>query len=231
MRIDDARFLHFQPQVVALACALAHPGEDRHTAVLLGDVVDQLHNNDGLAHACAAEQSDLAAAQVGLQQVDHLDARFEHLEARGLVLERRRRTVDRVMQLGIHRAHFVHRLADDVEHPPQRFRPHRHHHRLAQADSRHAAHQALGGLQRDGADAALADVLLHLADDIDGAGDRESLAGHADRGIHQRNLSFRKFAVHGRSGHLDHFADHDLVGSCHVNPWFTPRRPRRSPLR
>ena len=38
---------------------------------------------------------------------------------------------------------------------------------LAQALGLHAAHQAVGGLQRDGAHAAFADVLRHLADDVD----------------------------------------------------------------
>ena len=167
MRIDDAGFLHFEPQVVAFAGALAHAGEDRHAAVLLGDVVDQLHDDDGLAHARAAEQADLAAAQVGLEQVDDLDAGLEHLEARGLVFERRRRAVNGEVRLGVDRAHFVHRLADHVQHAAQRLRAHRHFHRLAQADGLHAAHQAFGGLQRDGAHAAFADVLLRLADDID----------------------------------------------------------------
>ena len=162
VRIDDARFLHFEPQVVAFAGALAHAGEHRNAAVLLGDVVDQLHDDDGLADARAAEQADLAAAQVGLEQVDDLDAGLEHFQARGLVFERRRRAVNGIVQLGVHRAHFVHRLADHVEHAAQRFRAHRHLHRMAQADGLHAAHQAFGGLQRDGAHAAFADVLLRL---------------------------------------------------------------------
>ena len=88
VRVDDAGFLHFQPQVVAFAGALAHAGEHRNAAVLHGDVVDQLHDDDGLADAGAAEQADLAAAQIGLQQVDDLDAGLEHLEARRLVFER-----------------------------------------------------------------------------------------------------------------------------------------------
>ena len=95
VRIDDARFLHFQPQIVAFAGALAHAGEDRHAAVLHGDVVDQLHDDDGLADARAAEQSDLAAAQIRLEQVDHLDAGLEHFEPRRLVFERGRRPVNR----------------------------------------------------------------------------------------------------------------------------------------
>src|SRR5439155_9042828 len=77
--IDDAALLELDPQVVALARALADAAEHRHTAVLERDVVDQLHDDDRLAHAGAAEQPDLAALQIRLEQVDDLDARPETL--------------------------------------------------------------------------------------------------------------------------------------------------------
>ena len=59
--LDDARLLHLVLEVVALAGALAHPGEHRDAAVLLGDVVDQLLDEHGLADAGAAEEAGLAA--------------------------------------------------------------------------------------------------------------------------------------------------------------------------
>ena len=40
--VDDARLLHLELEVVALAGALAHAAEHREAAVLRGDVVDQL---------------------------------------------------------------------------------------------------------------------------------------------------------------------------------------------
>jgi hypothetical protein len=39
----------------------------------LGDVVDQLHDDHGLADPGTAEQPDLAAFGVRRQEVDHLD--------------------------------------------------------------------------------------------------------------------------------------------------------------
>ena len=47
--------------------------------MLHGDVVDQLHDDDGLADAGTAEQADLAALQIRLEQVDDLDPGLEHL--------------------------------------------------------------------------------------------------------------------------------------------------------
>ena len=87
--VDDARLLHLEPEVVALARALAHAAEDREAAVLRGDVVDELLDDDGLAHAGAAEQADLAALDVGGEQVDDLDAGLEDLVGRVELVERR----------------------------------------------------------------------------------------------------------------------------------------------
>ena len=95
VRIDNARFLHFEPQVVAFARALAHAGEYGDAAVLHGDVVDQFLNDDRLADAGAAEQSDFSAAKIRLEQVDDLDSRLEHLLRGRLLFECRGQAVDR----------------------------------------------------------------------------------------------------------------------------------------
>src|SRR6185437_3677916 len=55
--VDDPALLHLEPEVVALARALADTGEDGHAAVLPGDVVDQLLDQDGLADAGAPEEA------------------------------------------------------------------------------------------------------------------------------------------------------------------------------
>src|SRR4029453_10411397 len=102
--LDDARLLHLVVEVVALAGALPHPGEHRDAAVLLGDVVDQLLDEHGLAHAGAAEQAGLAAAGVGLEQIHDLDAGLEHLDLGGLLVERRRRAVGRLELRALERA-------------------------------------------------------------------------------------------------------------------------------
>ena len=77
--VADLGLLHFQPEVVAFAGALADAGEDRVAAVLLGDAGDQLLDDDGLAEARAAEQAGLAAADERGEQVDDLDAGLEDL--------------------------------------------------------------------------------------------------------------------------------------------------------
>src|SRR5262249_12838422 len=143
--IDDTRFLHFEPQIVSFARPLADTREYRHAAVLHGDVVDQLHDNDSLADTRAAKQADLAAGQIRLEQVDDLDARFEHLQLGRLLFERRRRAVNRILLVGVHGAHLVHGLADYVQHTSQHFLADRHLDGRARADGLHATHQAFRG--------------------------------------------------------------------------------------
>ena len=101
---DDLRLGHFVVEVVALAGALAHPGEHGVAAVRLGDVVDQLHDDDGLADARAAEGADLAAAHERADEVDDLDAGFEDGGLDVLVDERGRQAVDRIALLVGNRA-------------------------------------------------------------------------------------------------------------------------------
>ena len=95
-KLDNLRLDHFAQQVVSFARAFADAGENREAGTRLRDVVDQLHHDNRLAHARAAEQTDLAAAHKRLNQVDDLDARFEHLQFGRLLVKRRSVTMDRI---------------------------------------------------------------------------------------------------------------------------------------
>ena len=72
--LAELRLLHLEVEVVPLAGPLPDAGEAGDAAVLLGDVVDELHDEDGLADSGAAEEADLAPLAVGGQEVDDLDA-------------------------------------------------------------------------------------------------------------------------------------------------------------
>src|SRR3989442_55252 len=89
---------------------------DRLPAVGLRDVVDQLLNDDGLADAGGAEQSDLAALHERRDEVDDFDTGLEYLRLRLEVDERRRAAVNRPA-LGVfrNRRAVVYRLANDIE--------------------------------------------------------------------------------------------------------------------
>ena len=165
--VDHARLLHLEPEVVALARALADAREDRDAAVLPGDVVDQLLDEDGLADARAAEQADLAAADERGDQVDDLDPGLEDLDLRRQVAEARRIAVDRPALDAVRRRRLlVDRLADHVPEPPERRLADRDCDRAAEVDDVDAAREAVGRVHGDRADAVVAEVLLHLGDQV-----------------------------------------------------------------
>ena len=165
--LDDARLRHFVVEIVAFAGALADAGEHRHAAMELGDVVDQFHDDDRLAHAGAAERSDLAALQEGTDQVDDLDAGGEHLRRGRLVHERGRRAVDRIIFLCLDRPAFVHRVAGHIEYPAHDAVADWHRNGRAGVDDLVAAFETVGAGHGDGPDPVVAEVLLHFERQFD----------------------------------------------------------------
>ena len=155
-------FDHLVVEVVALTGPLTHTGENRVARVHLGDVVDQFHDQNRLAHAGAAEQADLAALGVGRQQVDHLDAGHEDFRLGRLFLELGRRLVDGAGLFRLDRRTLVHRLADHVDDPAQRRVAHRHADRAVHVGHFLTADQTFGRVHRDAAHGAFTKVLRHF---------------------------------------------------------------------
>ena len=115
-------FLHFEPEIVAFARALAHAGEHRNAAVLHGDVVDQLLMMTVLPTPAPPNRPILPPRRIGLEQIDDLDAGLEHFELAWTA----RRTRAPGGESGsvfsaFDRTHLVDRLAEHVEHAAQRF--------------------------------------------------------------------------------------------------------------
>ena len=108
----------------------------------------------------------------------------------------------------------VDRLAEHVQHAAERLRADRHRNRLAEVGRRHAALHAVGRLHRDRAHAVLAEVLLHLGDDVEHR--RAALAvGHdAQRVVDFRQVAGLELDVDDRSDDLNDLADVLLSAMC-----------------
>ena len=158
----DAGFDHFPVKIVAFTGPFANTGEDGVTAVRLGDIVDQFHDQNGLADASAAEQADLAALGVRRQQVDDLDAGNQDLRFRRLLDIGGSRLVNAAMAFSHDRAGFVHRFADHVHDTPKRTGADGDRNRSTGVRHLKATNQTFGGVHGDCANGVFAQMLRHF---------------------------------------------------------------------
>ena len=111
---------------------------------------------------------------------------------------------------GSDRPAAVDRVAQQVEDPAQRLLADRHAHRAAGIDHRHAAHQAVGRAQGHAAHPVAAQVLLHLAGQVDL--DALDLAVDPQGVVNVRQMPFVELGVEGRADHLGDSSVHGRGG-------------------
>ena len=198
--VQDAGGVHLAPEVAALTGALADTGEDGVAAVLGGHVVDKFLNQDSLADACTAEQTDLAALGVGGQQVDDLDARFQNLSSGLLLCKAGSLAVDGPMRHIVHRALAVDGAAQRVEHTAQRGLAHRGSQAVAGGGDFHTLAQTFAGREHDAAHRRFVDVLRHLHRALG------AFCGHGQRFLQGRQSACGELHVHHRAGHANNFS-------------------------
>lgn len=81
-------------RTVTLAGTLSNTGEDRVSSVGLGDVVDELLNEDSLSDSSSTEESNLSSTRVRSEEIDDLDTGLEDFGSGRLVDELRGVGVD-----------------------------------------------------------------------------------------------------------------------------------------
>ena len=194
---QNTGLVHLAPKVAALAGALADAGEDGVAAVLGGHVVDQFLDQHGLADACAAEQTDLAALCIRSQQVDDLDAGLQDLGSRLLLRKAGSLAVDGPVRHIIHRAFAVDGSAQRVEHTAQGGFAHRCGQAVAGRLHGHALAETFACGKHDAAHRRFVDVLRHFH------GAFGALSGHRQRLLQGRQLACCELHVHNRTRYAD----------------------------
>ena len=160
--LDNAGFDHLVIQVVALTGTLADTGEDRVATMRFRDVVDEFHDQNGLADTGATEQADLAALCVRREKIDDLDACHQNLCFCRLVDIFRCRAVDRVLLGRLDRLAFVDRLTDDVQDAAKGLRSDRNGNRCTGIGGVRTTNQTFGRVHGDGPYRGLTKMLCHL---------------------------------------------------------------------
>ena len=205
--VADLGFLHLEPQVVALASALADAGKARIATVKPCQARDQLLDDDGLADAGAAEQPGLAATHQRAEQVHDLDPGLEHLGLGRQVLELGRLAVNGPA-LGLDRAAIVDHVPHQVEHPAERGFAHRHLDRAAGVGDLLTAADAVGRIESHRTHAAAAQMLGHLAPQglVLALAHDHALDLDTERVVDRRQVLFGELGVQHRADDLSDFA-------------------------
>lgn len=72
-KVNNLGLHHFEVEIGTLTSTLADTSEDGETTVTLGDVVNKLHNDDGLADTSTSEETNLTSLAVGENEINDLD--------------------------------------------------------------------------------------------------------------------------------------------------------------
>ncbi len=136
--------------------------------MLLGDVVDQFKNGDGLADPGAAEQADFSAASERADQIEDLDAGLEDFRLGGLVGEGRRVAMYRHQGAARDGTALVDRGAGHVHDAAERAGADRDRDWRAGVSGFHPADEAVGRVHRDASHGVFAEMLLHFEHEVAG---------------------------------------------------------------
>jgi len=199
---DDIRFRHFVVEVIAFARSFADTGKDRHTPMELRDVIDQLHDDDSLAHAGTAERADLAAFEERADQVNDLDAGGKDLRRGRLVHQRGSRAMDGIIFIGGDGALLVHNLAGNIKDASHHTFADWHRNWCAGIRDLETAFKALSAGHGDRAHPIIPQVLLDFERQFGGLA--LDFVIHGQRIIDGRQW-FGELDVHHRTDDLDNF--------------------------
>ena len=210
--IEDAASLEVAPQLVPFADAFAHACEDGDALVLGDDRVDQLHEQQRLADARAAEETRLASARERAEQIDDLDPRPHRHESRLVSMQLGRRAMNGAPLLRRERRAAVERCTRHVDDATEQLLPDGHGQRSAgRLDDRSASKTARRS-ERQRTNEPRGEMGLDLEH-------AAGLAGHAQR------------LADGRRGRtieldVDDSAVHCRDRAEHAKPWCCTSRAR-----
>src|SRR5262249_53331207 len=135
---------------------------DRYASMELGNVVDQLHDDDCLPHPGSAECANLSALQERTNQVDHLDSSGKELRRRRLIDQGRRWPMNRIKLFGVDWAALVHWSSGHIEYAPHDTIADRHRNGSAAVGHVVTTLQSLGAIHGNCPNPFIPDVLLDL---------------------------------------------------------------------
>ena len=134
----------------------------------LGDIVDELHDDDRLTDARSAERTDFATLGKGTNEVDDFDSCLQDFALVSCSIERRSRTMDRILLGKFDRTALVGGLANNIENTAEDPFTNRNGNRRRRVKHFHSPLKSFGRAHCNCAHPISAQVLLHLEGEFHG---------------------------------------------------------------
>mmetsp|Transcript_22005 Transcript_22005/g.31929 ORF Transcript_22005/g.31929 Transcript_22005/m.31929 type:complete len:285 (+) Transcript_22005:634-1488(+) len=157
--LDDTSLNHLVVQIVTLSGTFTDASKHRVPSVVLSNVVDELHDDHGLAHTSTTKQTNLSSLGVGGQQVHHLDTGHQNLLGLTLLCKKRGCVMDGSLVFGFNWPPFVYRLADDIHNTTKGFWAHGNHNGFSSIIAALATNETLSTVHSNGSYNVLAQML------------------------------------------------------------------------
>src|SRR5688572_4068863 len=175
--------------------------------MLASDVRNEFLDDDRLADARAAVEANLTAANERGDEVDDLDAGFEHGWSSLLLRERRRIPVDAPHRPVRNGGQIVDRQAEYVEHAAERLLADGHLDCIAGINRDRETAKAVGAVHRKATHPVITEMLLHFGDEWGAI-----LTDDVDRVVDGRKAIGRELDIEYRPDDLD---DASVGCFCH----------------
>jgi hypothetical protein len=131
----------------------------------LSDVVNKLHDKDGLADTGTTEKTNLTTFGVWAQKIDNLNTSDKKLFSGTLLLEGWSLSMDREEFGGVDRTALVDGLTDHINDSAESFGTDRHFDGVLSVSDGLSTNQTLGGVKSDGAHVIASQMLGDLKDE------------------------------------------------------------------
>ena len=169
--------------------------------MLLGNVIDKLHNEDGLTNTRTAKKTDLTALCVGRNQVNDLDTRFQDLRRSLLLGIRGRISVNTPFFLCLGLRTVINSLTQKIKDSAECLFADRHRNACSRIHSLHASGHTVRGGHGDTADNVIAHLACNLANHL------RALMLDLDGIEKVGQMTVFKFDIQNRSDDLNYLTD------------------------
>merc|ERR1719215_2323579 len=95
VNLDHTGFNHFEVKIVTFTGTFTDTGENGYTTVVVGNVVNKFHDNNGLTDTSTTEQTNLTTLGVRSQKINNLHTGYQNFSTRTLLSQKRSGGMDR----------------------------------------------------------------------------------------------------------------------------------------